>query len=222
MEKIVVISFEEHEKIATRIHNLKELEKSGEVMINEFITVHKTAHGELVYKTNNSQESDGFTIGGAIIGGVFGLFGGPLGVAVGAGLGGVIGEAIDHHEQKHEDKLLNEIMHTIPDKTISIIAYVFEYTTGVIKQAFHSKHAKVFEYDMDGDWFEYSKADLDEVNNSLVDLQKRIDGASEHEKGAFKLDYQRLKNEQHHLIQRENKMLRIRNKHLCKVIKKSA
>lgn len=220
MEKIVVISFNEEVNISSKVHELTKLEHEGLIQVNEHIVVHKTVDGVLHYK--NSDGNNAFTIAGGIIGGIFGLFAGPVGSLVGAEIGGVSGMLIDKQQHKKEDALLKAIMHSIPDKTVSIIAYLYEYNSTSIKNAFKSSHAKVFEYDMDGHWFNYNQEEIDELNNKMKSLQDEINAASDHDKSELKMDYERLKDKQHHLLQLENQKLAIQNKHLKRKNKKQA
>jgi len=173
MTKVIVASFKEEEKAIKALHKLVELDSFGDISIYDRMMVRKKANGDYeILKEDGSNEWR--TITGMAVGGLIGLLGGPVGVVVGMCTGTVIGGISESSHYNLEGDFLAKIEKSMPVGEISIVAEIDEYSIGFIETYLKPFGAKILKSDVDFEFDQYVKDDIDEIDEDIADARVEL------------------------------------------------
>jgi len=91
MSQLVVITFDDTEQAGAAMKSLRQVEKAGQLKIQDTAVVVKDADGKVHTKNELSGATETGAVVGGIIGGMVTFFFPPAGAAIGAAAGGAIG-----------------------------------------------------------------------------------------------------------------------------------
>ena len=173
MTKVIVASFKEEAKAISALHKLVELDSFGDISIYDKIMVRKKANGDYeILKEDGSNEWR--TITGMAVGGLIGLLGGPVGVVIGLCTGTVIGGISESSHYNLEGDFLAKIEKSMPVGEISIVAEIDEHSIGFIDTYLKPFGAKVLRSDVDFEFDQYVKDDIDEIDEDIADASVEL------------------------------------------------
>jgi len=181
MTKVIVASFKEEAKAISALHKLVELDSFGDISIYDKIMVRKKANGDYeILKEDGSNEWR--TITGMAVGGLIGLLGGPVGVVIGLCTGTVIGGISESNHYNLEGDFLAKIEKSMPVGEISIVAEIDEYSIDFIDTNLKPYGAKILRSDVDFEFDQYVKDEIDEIEDDITDARFELKKAAGTEK----------------------------------------
>src|SRR5215203_4413757 len=101
MADLVVVTFRGQEDAAKALADLRVMEKSGGVSVDDVEVIERDADGQIHHIGRVDSATKGGVIGGGFLGLLLGLVFFPvLGLAIGAIAGGLIGKSLGHNVDK--------------------------------------------------------------------------------------------------------------------------
>jgi uncharacterized membrane protein len=95
MSELVVITFDGEEQAGQALQRLRQVEKAGQLKLNDTAVVVKDKSGEVRTKNEVSSATETGAVVGGIIGGMLTFFFPPAGAALGAAGGAAVGALMD-------------------------------------------------------------------------------------------------------------------------------
>ncbi|MBV9949956.1 MAG: DUF1269 domain-containing protein [Myxococcales bacterium] len=131
MDNLALITFDDEAKTYQALSELKRLEQTGAVDLEEAAVVVRERDGTLAIKDAVGVDMSGASTG-SIIGLLVGLFAGPVGLLLGWVTGGLIGATADVARTTQTTSLLTFLGTQIPVGTTALIAALSEPTTDAL------------------------------------------------------------------------------------------
>jgi uncharacterized membrane protein len=149
VSQVVVLGFDTPEQAQQTLKRLRDLEKAGQISLEDTAIVSRDEHGNL--KTHN--EVSGATEGGAVVGGMLGLLIGGLifplaGLAIGALAGGAIGSLM---HRGVDGKFVDDVRAKIKPGQSALFLIIREANADAALAAVRGMHGEVIQTSLDTD-----------------------------------------------------------------------